>query len=101
MEQTGNSNHKSIRVDVEVRTGITIRETIKINTDQITGHAAEIGDNIDMAEVGPDMSKIIGKAILEETLGIMVDITVEENIQAAIELTAMIDAGTGLEKGHF
>ena len=31
----------------------------------------------------------------------MVDRTVEENIEAIIEMTAMIEAGTGLEKGHF
>ena len=67
MEQTDNLNHKSIRVEAEVRTGITIRETIKIDTDQITGQTAETGDNINKTEVGPDMSKIIGEVILEET----------------------------------
>ena len=47
------------------------------------------------------MSKILGKVILEETLVIMVDKTVEENIEAAIKITVMTKAGTGLEKGHF
>ena len=31
----------------------------------------------------------------------MVDKTVEENTETAIEMTVMIEAGTGLEKGHF
>ena len=31
----------------------------------------------------------------------MVDITVEENIEAAIEMTVMTEAVRGLEKGHF
>ena len=31
----------------------------------------------------------------------MVDKTVEENIETAIEMTVMTEAGTGLEKGHF
>ena len=67
MEQTDNSNHKSIRVEVEVRTEITIKETIRIGRDQITGQIAETEDNEDKTEVGPDMSKIIGEVILGET----------------------------------
>ena len=31
----------------------------------------------------------------------MVDKIVEENIEIAIEVTVLIEAGTGLEKGHF
>ena len=101
VEQIDNSNHKYIRVEVEVRTGITIRGTIKIDTDQITSQTAEKGDSIDKTEVGPDISKIIGEVILEETSGIMVGKTVEENIEVAIEITVMTEAGTGLKKGHF
>ena len=66
VEQTGNSNYKSIRVEVEVRTEITIKEIIRIGTDQITGQVAEIEDNTDKTAVGPDMNKII-EVILEET----------------------------------
>ena len=94
-------NHKSIRVEVEVRSGYTIRETIKIDTGQITGQTAKTGDNIDKTEVGPDMSKIIEEVILEEISEIMVDKTVEENIEAAIEMTVMTVAGRDVEKGHF
>ena len=47
------------------------------------------------------MSRIIGDVTLEEMLGLMVDKTVEENIEAAIEMTVMTEAGTGLEKGCF
>ena len=91
------SYHKSIRVEVEVKTGITTRETIRISTDQI----AETENIIDQTEIGLNMSKIIGEVIVEETLGIMVDKTVEESIETAIEMTVMTEAGTGLEKGHF
>ena len=31
----------------------------------------------------------------------MTDRTVEESIETIIEMTAMIEAGAGLEKGHF
>ena len=67
MEQIEISNHKSIRVEVEVRTGITIREIIQIGTDQITGQIAETEANTDKTEVGLDTNKIIGEVTLEET----------------------------------
>ena len=50
VEQIDISNPKSITLEVEVKTGITIRETIKIGTDQI----AETEDNTDKIEVGLD-----------------------------------------------
>ena len=67
MKQTDNSNPKSIKVEVEVRTEITIRETIKIGRDQIINQTTEAEDNTDKTEVGLDMIKIIGGVILEET----------------------------------
>ena len=100
MEQTDNSNHKSIRVEVQSKTEIAIREIIRIGKDQIIGQIAETEDNTDKTEIGLDMSKIIGEVILEEVLGILVDKTVEENIEAAIEMRVMTKAGTGLEKDH-
>ena len=62
VEQIDNSNPKSIRVEVEVKTEITIRETIKTVTDQ----KAETEDNTDKTEVCLDMNKIIEEVILEE-----------------------------------
>ena len=47
------------------------------------------------------MNKILGVVILKEMLGIMVDKTVGESIEKAIEITVMIEAEAGLEKGHF
>ena len=67
MEQIDNSNHKSIRVEVEVKTGITIRETIRIGRDLIIDQIAVTEDNTDKTEVGPDTNKIKGEVILEET----------------------------------
>ena len=61
----------------------------------------ETEDSTDKTEVGPDMSKILGEVILGEMLEIMVDNTVEENIGAAIEMTVMTEAGTGVERDHF
>ena len=46
------------------------------------------------------MSKILEEVILEETLEIIVDKTIEENKEVAIEIAIMIEAGTGLETGH-
>ena len=58
-------------------------------------------DNTDKIEVGLDMNKITEEETSEETLGAMTDRIVEDNIEAGIEMTVMIEAGTGLEKGHF
>ena len=49
----------------------------------------------------PRYKNILGEVILEETLEIMVDKIVEENIEIVIEMTVMIEAGIGLEKGLF
>ena len=70
MEQIDNSNHKSIRVEVEVRTGITVRDATKIGRDKITDQIAETEISTDKIEVGldmdQDMNRIIGEVILEE-----------------------------------
>ena len=62
-------NHKSIRVEVEVRKGVTVREATKIGTDRMTGQIAETEDSTDKREVGLDMNndtkRIIGEVILE------------------------------------
>ena len=67
MEQADNSNHNSIREEVEVRIEVTTKETIGIGTGQITGQIAETENNTDLTEVGLGMSKILGEVILEET----------------------------------
>ena len=67
MKQIDSSSSKSIKVEVEVRTGITIRETIRIGTDLITYQIAETENNTDKTEVGLDMNKFLGEVILEET----------------------------------
>ena len=72
-----------------------------MGTVQITGQKAETEDNTGKTEVGPDMSKILREVILAEMLEIMVDKTVEENIEIAIGMTVMTEAGTGLESGCF
>ena len=66
MGQVDSSNHKSIKVEVEVKTEITIRETIRTGTDQITGQIVMTEDSTDKTEVGPDMNKITGEVTLEE-----------------------------------
>ena len=101
MEQTDNLSHKSIRVEVEVRTGTTIREIIRIGTYLITDQIAETEDNTDKTEAGLDMNKILGDIILEQTVGMLVDKTVEERIEKAIEIIVVTEAETGLEKGCF
>ena len=101
VEEIDNSNPKSIRVEVEVKTEIRIRETIKTGTDKMTDLTAETEDNTDKTEVVFDTNKIIEEIILEEMLEIMVDKIVEENIETAIEMRVMIEAGTDLEKGCF
>ena len=63
MGQVDSSNHKFIKTEVEVRTEITIRGTIRTGIDQIV----VTEDNTDKTKVGPDMNKIRGEEILEET----------------------------------
>ena len=67
----------------------------------MTDKIAETEDNTDKTEAGLDVNKILGEVILEETLGIMVDKIVGESIEKTIERTVMIEAETGVEKGHF
>ena len=68
MEQTNDSKHKYIRVEVGVKTEITItiQETIRIGTDQIAGQIADTENNTNKAEVGLDVNKILEEVILEE-----------------------------------
>ena len=80
-EQIDSSNAKSIKVEVGVRTEITIRETIITDTDQITGLTVVKEDITDKTGVGLDMNKIIEEVILEETWGAIVDKTLEENME--------------------
>ena len=101
MGQVDSSNHKSIKVEVEVITEITIRETIRTGTDQIMGQIVVTEDRTDKTEIGPDMNKITGEVTLEEMWEVMADRIVEESIETAIEMTVMTEAGTGLEKGCF
>ena len=96
--KTGNLNHKSIRVEADIRTGTTIREIIRIGSDPITDQIAETEDNTDKTEAGLGMNKILGEVILEEMLEIVVDKIVGENIEIAIEMTVLTEAGMGLER---
>ena len=47
------------------------------------------------------MSNILGEVIFGEMLEVMVDKRVEENIEIAIGMTVITEAGKGLERGHF
>ena len=84
MGQVDSSNHKSIKVQVEVRTEITTRGTIRTGTDQVIDQTVVTEDNTDKTEVGLDMDKIIGEVTLEETQGAMVDNIVEESTETSI-----------------
>ena len=67
MRQVDSSNHKSIKVEVEVKTEITMRKTIRTGKDQTTGQIVTTEDSTDKTEVGPDMNKITGEVTSEET----------------------------------
>ena len=83
----GPSNPKFIRV--EVRIGLIIREVI------VTGQIVGIGDNIHI--IGLDKS--IETVIFEETLGIMEDKIIEEDIEM-IGMMIIIEAETDQEREH-
>ena len=55
VKQVGGSNHKFIKIEAEVRTEITIRETIRTGIDQIV----VTEDNTDKTEVTPRYEKKI------------------------------------------
>ena len=80
MGQADISNHKFIKTEVDVRTEITIRGTIRAGIDQIIDQIVVTEDNTDKTKVGTDANKITGEKILEETWGAMADKIVEENI---------------------
>ena len=77
MEQVDSSNHKFIKIQVEVRTEIII--SIAIRTD--IGQIVVTEDNIDRIEVGLDMNRITEEETSEETRGALTDRIVEENIE--------------------
>ena len=103
MEQVDNFNHKFTKVEAEDKIEVTMTnavmtsKAIRTDIDQIV----ETEDNIDRAEVGLGMNKIIGEVISEVTLGILIDRIVEESIEIITGMTVMTEAGTGLEKSHF
>ena len=61
------SNHNFIKTEVGVRTESTFRGTIRTGIDQIIDQIVVTEDNTNKTKVGPDMKKIIGEEILEET----------------------------------
>ena len=97
MEKVDRSNHKFIKIEAEVRTEIIINVAIRTGIGQIVVS----DDNIDEIEVGQDMKNITGEETSEETRGDLRDRIVEENIETITEMTVMIEAKTGLWKGHF
>ena len=66
MEQIDSSYPKSIKVEVEIRTEVTTRGTIRTDTDQLTGQVMVTEDSTDKTKVGLDMNKSIRQVILEE-----------------------------------
>ena len=63
MDQIDSSNHKLIRVEAEVRTETTIRETTKIGTDKITDQIVGTEDSTDKIETGLDMNQDMNRII--------------------------------------
>ena len=49
---------KYFKVEEEVKTEVTIMETIKVGTDQAIDQAVDIGDGLDEVIRDPDFSKI-------------------------------------------
>ena len=54
MEQVSSSNHKFIKTEAEVRTGIVISIVIRTGIDQ----TVRTEDNTDKIEVDPDTTKL-------------------------------------------
>ena len=77
----------AIKISKAIRTGI--------------GQIVTTEDSIDKTEVGIGMNKITGEETSEETWGALMDRVIEESIEIITEMKVMIEAGTGLEKGHF
>ena len=63
MEQVDSSNHKFIKIEAEVRTGIIISVAIRTGIGQIV----VTEDNTDKIEVDLDMNRITEEKTSEET----------------------------------
>ena len=99
MEQVDSSNHKFIKREAEVKTGVVMTEIITISKAIRTdiGQIVETEGSIDKLEVGLDMNRITGEETSEETWGALTERIVEGNIETITGITVMIEAGTGLE----
>ena len=102
MEGQDNLNPKYIKVEVEVKIDVTVKEIIRIGIGQIIDGIVETEDNSGKIEVDTDLSKIIGEIISEKTKKIMADKMAEENTETTIiGMMVMTEAGIVLEKGCF
>ena len=102
MERQDNVNPKYIKVEVEVKIEVTVKEIIRIGIGQIIDEIVETEDNSGKTEAVTDLSKIIGEIISEKIQEIMADKIAQENTDTKIiGIMVMIEAGIGLEKGHF
>ena len=103
MEQVDNLNHKFTKVEAGDKIEVTMTKAVMtskaIRTD--IGQIVETEDSIDRTEVGLDMNKITEEVISEATWGIFTDKIAEESKEKNTGMKVMIEAGTGLEKGHF
>ena len=73
MEQVDSSNHKFIKIDVEVRTEVIISIAIKMGIGQIV----VTEDNTERIEVDLDMKRITEEETSEETCTAMTNRIVE------------------------
>ena len=103
MEQVDSLNHKFTKVEAEGKTEVTRTDAIMISEATRTdiGQIVVTEGSTRKIEVGPGMNKIIGEEISEETGEASTDKIAEESIEIITEMKVMIEAGTGLEKGHF
>ena len=89
---------KYINEEEEDKIGILVKETIRTETDQTIGQVVEKEDSLERV---PGLSRVTEEAILEVTLGDIVDKIAEGNIETIdIDIMITIEVGIDQEKGH-
>ena len=91
-----------IKVEVDVRTEVIVKEIIRIGTGQTIDQIVGIEDSSDKTEIDPDLSEVIDGVVSKIIPEDRVYRIAEESIEIiVIEMVVTTEVGTGLEKDHF
>ena len=89
---------KYIKAEEEDKTGVLVKEIIRIETGQTIGQVVEIEDS---SEIGPDLSRTTEGILFEIMLGDIEDKTAEGNIEMiVVDMMDTVEVGIDQERDH-